>query len=81
MLAQSERNSLGFVRAGSCRVWLWAMMIIQRARLVFSCSAVSLAGTGEMGLNKSSVQNAEDCRVLRDRSDNKGCNNEEGILL
>lgn len=39
-----------------------AMMVIQRPKLVFSCSAVQpppLAGTREMGLNESSVQSAE----------------------
>lgn len=78
LLALSGLAAAGF---GSGPWKRQAMMVIQRARLVFSCSAVSLAGTGEMGLNKSSVQSAEDWVVLRNRCDNKGCNNEEGILL
>lgn len=65
MLAQSENNPVGFARAGSCRVWLWAMKKAghdgnSKSQAVFSAlQPFPLAGTGEMGLNKSSVQSAE----------------------
>lgn len=59
LLALSGLAAAGFGSGPRIRQ---AMMVIQRARLFFSCSAVPLAGT-EMGLNKSlsRVQRIELC--------------------